>query len=120
MFVHCAGALPFWGSLLSGKLNGKIAAVIVSQASPMAKGSMGNTWKSWLGLTETASNFGVHLVDPNSEILIYKSTFEWIKSFLPFWMLSLPSCIAGKIAHHLFPKNDNICTNGVCHRYCVI
>ena len=91
--------------------------MIVSQVSPITKGSIGNTWKSWLGFTETASNLGIHLVDPNSEILVYESTYEWMKSFLPSWVRNLPSAFAGKIMEYVLPRNDNICTNGVCHRY---
>ena len=118
MFVHCAGAMAFWASLLSGRLDGKIASVIASQVTPISKGTKFNTWKSWLGLSEVAQSVGIDVVDPNSRILMQNSYLERIERSLPAWMASLPGSILNRFKSDYLSEVHNICHNGVCHRYC--
>eukprot|EP00794_Sanderia_malayensis_P000593 gene593-1255_t len=100
--AHCASSVALWGSLLSGKLKGKVRSVVFSQAMALPEGSFMNTLKSKLHVSNILEKMGVKTVTANP----YEDTFS-----RSLWLDYMSEVAAGA-----FTERSEHCNSVACHR----
>eukprot|EP00794_Sanderia_malayensis_P000596 gene596-1257_t len=100
--AHCVSSVALWGSLLSGRLKGKVRSVVFSQAMALTEGSFMNRLKSKLHASKFMQNMGFKVVTANP--------YEEKKSGPPCL-----SCLSA-VATDTFTDKDEHCNSDACHR----
>lgn len=102
VFVHCAGGITFFTSLLQGQLQGKVRSIICSQTGPCLVAGKFNSFKSAVKLPSFLHGVGVDGMAAFSD-----NSDDWIKKVtIPFFE---------GVANVTTAFKEH-CDNPVCHR----
>lgn len=102
VFVHCAGGITFFTSLLQGQLQGKVRSIVCSQTGPCLVAGKFNTLKSAVKIPSFLHGVGVEGMDAFSE-------------GSPDWMSKAMTHFFGGVADLTTAFKEH-CDNPVCHR----
>ena len=100
ILTHCVSSVALWGTILSGKVKGKIRSAVFSQAAALPEGSFMNQLKSQTHLSAFLDKMGVKTVTAYTD--------KHTKS-------AAMNCFARNVARVSTDKDEH-CSSDVCHR----